>query len=166
MHVNIFYFYKKKEMENVDSPYEDFVNKINFIYPKGLTPENECKSYRNLRDREPTEKKNKSSSTSGLESSSPEAFSDNKYKGNKPEKSSSINEDKKKFENLRFGQHENFSFFESYAREIIFQIFDYHPMYFFGYTVKYDESSGEVIEIKGEKNKKEYKQEDKKDESK
>ena len=37
-------------------------------------------------------------------------------------------------------------------------------MYFFGYTVKYDESSGKVIEIKGEKNKKEDKQEDKKDE--
>lgn len=32
-------------------------------------------------------------------------------------------------------------------------------MYFFGYTVKYDESSGEVIEIKGEKNKKKDKNE-------
>ena len=39
-------------------------------------------------------------------------------------------------EKKKFGQHENFSFFESFAREMIFQIFEYRPMYFFGYTVK------------------------------
>lgn len=70
-------------MANVDSPFEDFVNTINFIYPKDITPENESKSYSNLRDKEPTEKKNKSSSTSELESSSPGSYSDNNYKGKK-----------------------------------------------------------------------------------
>ena len=44
-------------MANFDSSYEDFVNTIKFIYPKGITPENERLSYSNLRDRELTEKK-------------------------------------------------------------------------------------------------------------
>ena len=39
-------------------------------------------------------------------------------------------------EKIKFGQHENFSFFESFAREIIFQIFEYRLMYFFGYQIK------------------------------
>ena len=43
------------------------------------------------------------------------------------------------FPNKKFGQHQSFSFFESYSREIIFQIFNYHPMYYFKYELKRDD---------------------------
>ena len=37
---------------------------------------------------------------------------------------------------VKFGQHRDFSFFESYAREIIFQLFNYHKMFFYKYDLE------------------------------
>ena len=35
--------------------------------------------------------------------------------------------------NIKFGQHSVYSLFEYYARDIIYQLFDYHPMYYYNY---------------------------------
>jgi len=136
---------------NFDKSYKDFEKSIDFIIPTDVTPENAIKSFINLKNRDPDESKKKtrySSSTSGLDSSSKKT--QDKNSKTKDEISNTINGDEKdenknillkkknknKIMNLRFGKHENFSFFDSYAREIIFQIFDYHQMYFFHYTIR------------------------------
>ena len=140
-------------MQDIDETYKDFENSINFIFPNEVSKEDESKSYTNLKDRGPNDsgkiKTKTGSSTSGKDTSSPENYTDKDSKVNKQKNLVVINKEDKK----RFGQHENFSFYESFAREIIFQIFDYHLMYFFGYTLKYDESTGKNIEIDGEKKK-------------
>ena len=60
------------------------------------------------------------------------------------EKSISDNNSKKKNKSadekvlnfVKFGQRKDFSFFESYAREIIFQLFNYHKMFFYKYDLE------------------------------
>ena len=151
---------------NFDKSYKDFEKSIDFIIPTDVTPENAIKSFVNLKNRDPDESKKKtrySSSTSGLDSSSKKT--QDKNSKTKDEISNTINGDEKdenknillkkknknKIMNLRFGQHKNFSFFESYAREIIFQIFDYHQMYFFHYTIRKEHLESEKKkEIKNE----------------
>ena len=44
--------------------------------------------------------------------------------------------DEKNCEKIKFRQKPNFSLFESYARKIIFKIFDNHLIYFFNFRRK------------------------------
>jgi len=71
----------------------------------------------------------------------------NKIKISKPK---SDNE-KEKIENIRFGQHQGFSFFESFSRELIFQIFGYHETFFFDYEITGEELAMNKEDKKTEK---------------
>ena len=130
---------------------DKYADSIKFICPKEIAPEKANKAYNNLisnKPKEPSNKRNPASSSSGIDSSSPGFYSDK----NKKYKNLLTNPDtkeEKNIEKIRFGQHSSFSFFESYAREIIFQIFDYHPMYFFNYEIKTNELSENNIKESG-----------------
>lgn len=120
---------------------DKYADSIKFICPKEIAPENANKAYNNLRANKPEKSSNKNkndTSSSGIDSLSPGFYSD-KNKGSKGLLSDADKKLEKNIEIIRFGQHSSFSFFESYAREIIFQIFDYHPMYFFNYEIKTNE---------------------------
>ena len=131
---------------------DKYADSIKFICPKEIAPENANKAYNNLRANKPekTSNKNKNdTSSSGIDSLSPGFYSD-KNKGSKGLLSDADKKLEKNIEIIRFGQHSSFSFFESYAREkIIFQIFDYHPMYFFNYEIKTNELSENNIKESG-----------------
>ena len=126
---------------------DKYADSIKFICPKEIAPEKANKAYNNLisnKPKEPSNKRNPASSFSGIDSSSPGFYSDK----NKKYKNLLTNPDtkeEKNIEKIRFGQHSSFSFFESYAREIIFQIFDYHPMHFFNYQIKRNEIAGGLL---------------------
>ena len=126
---------------------DKYADSIKFICPKEIAPEKANKAYNNLisnKPKEPSNKRNPASSSSGIDSSSPGFYSDK----NKKYKNLLTNPDtkeEKNIEKIRFGQHSSFSFFESYAREIIFQIFDYHPMHFFNYQIKRNELAGGAV---------------------
>ena len=137
---------------------KNFMENIKYIYTEEIAPENETKTYKNLRNENPnkSEKKNQAeSSTSEIEkessSSSFNPLENIPRNQNKIIFSSDDNEKKK--EKRRFGQHENFSFFESFSREIIFQIFNYHQMYFFNYDITYSNKIGDNNKIEKENNK-------------
>ena len=107
---------------------KNFMENIKYIYTEEIAPENESKTYKNLRNENPnkSEKKNQAeSSTSEIEKES-SSSSFNPLE-NIPRKQNEIifssDDNEKKKEKRRFGQHENFSFFESFSREMIFQIF-------------------------------------------
>ena len=60
--------------------------------------------------------------------------------------------------NLKFGQHDNYSFFEIYARETIFQLFKYPLMSFYKFSINLDYNAEfkkifNWVEYKREKNK-------------
>ena len=59
--------------------------------------------------------------------------------------------EKEKIENIRFGQHQGFSFFESFSRELIFQIFGYHETFFFDYEITGEELAMNKEDKKTEK---------------
>ena len=126
---------------------DKYADSIKFICPKEIAPEKANKAYNNLisnKPKEPSNKRNPASSFSGIDSSSPGFYSDK----NKKYKNLLTNPDtkeEKNIEKIRFGQHLSFSFFELYAREIIFQIFDYHPMHFFNYQIKRNELAGGAV---------------------
>ena len=120
---------------------DKYADSIKFICPKEIASENANKAYNNLRANKPEKSSNKNkndTSSSGIDSLSPGFYSD-KNKGSKGLLSDADKKLEKNKEIIRFGQHSSFSFFESYTREIIFQIFDYHPMYFFNYEIKTNE---------------------------
>ena len=107
---------------------KDFVENIKYVYPEEIAPENETKAYKNLRNENP----NKSEKKSQTESSNSEIEKESSSSSftpleNIPRKQNEIifssDDNEKKEEKGRFGQHENFSFFESFSREMIFQIF-------------------------------------------
>ena len=128
----------------MNKPFQNFIETINFIYPKEIATEDENKAYKNLRNRNPNEsrKKNKrESSTSEKESSSSSITLSEIVPRARNKIIFSSDDNEKKKEKLRFGQHENFSFFESFSREIIFQIFNYYPMFFFNYDATYLEKT-------------------------
>ena len=139
----------------MNKPFQNFIETINFIYPKEIATEDEIKAYKNLRNRNPNEsrKKNKrESSTSEKESSSSSITLSEIGPRARNKILFSSDDNEKKKEKLRFGQHENFSFFESFSREIIFQIFNYHPMFFFNYDVTYLEKTDDNNQIDKEGN--------------
>ena len=130
---------------------DKYADSIKFICPKEIAPENANKAYNNLRANKPEKSSNKNkndTSSSGIDSLSPGFYSD-KNKGSKGLLSDADKKLEKNIEIIRFGQHSSFSFFESYAREIVFQIFDYHPMYFFNYEIKNNELSENNIKESG-----------------
>lgn len=139
-------------MDEIDKPYEDYMKTIKYIVPEELINEDEKKlSYSNLRNTAPTIIKTETS-TSEKDSSSPENY--NVKESNKEKAKKSSDEERKlNIKKIKFGQHENFSFFESYAREIIFQVFDYHPMYFFGYSIKNKDLKDQSTEEEKDKKK-------------
>ena len=139
----------------MNKPFQNFIETINFIYPKEIATEDEIKAYKNLRNRNPNEsgKKNKrESSTSEKESSSSSITLSEIGPRARNKILFSSDDNEKKKEKLRFGQHENFSFFESFSREIIFQIFNYHPMFFFNYDATYLEKTDDNNQIDKEGN--------------
>ena len=136
---------------------KDFVENIKYVYPEEIAPENETKAYKNLRNENPNKSEKKSqteSSNSEIEkessSSSFTPLENISRKQNEIIFSSDDNEKKK--EKGRFGQHENFSFFESFSREMIFQIFNYHQMYFFNYDITYTDRIGDNNKIVEQEN--------------
>ena len=134
-----------------DKSVDKYADSIKFICPKEIAPENANKAYNNLRANKPEKSSNKNkndTSSSGIDSLSPGFYSD-KNKGSKGLLSDADKKLEKNIEIIRFGQHSSFSFFESYAREIILQIFDYHPMYFFNYEIKNNELSENNIKESG-----------------
>lgn len=142
----------------MNKSFKNFMENIKYIYTEEIAPENESKAYKNLRNENPnkSEKKNQAeSSTSEIEkessSSSFNPLENIPRNQNKIIFSSDDNEKKK--EKRRFGQHENFSFFESFSREMIFQIFNYHQMYFFNYDIAYSNKIGDSNKIEKENNK-------------
>ena len=151
--------------------FKDYINSINFIVPQDIPSDQEKNSYANLKYGNPNEiRKRSDDNDSGRDYSSLNLFSDTnktsdnasdtltnelkKEKNDKKEikiKDVSIDSNKSDKGSKRFGQHTNFSFYESYYREIVFQIFNYHEMYFFSYSI----SKKELDEIKKEKEQKE-----------
>ena len=131
--------------------HEEFIRQIEFITPKEIPSESQFNSYNNLQNFNPNDlskNKNKNTSLRNSEESSSQIVSENTDSTNKskPKKESgsdfikkdsnrlsgSQDENPSKLENSqnqtlskkRFGQHSNFSFFESFVREMIFQIFN------------------------------------------
>ena len=151
--------------------FKDYINSINFIVPQDIPSDQEKNSYANLKYGNPNEiRKRSDNNDSGRDYSSLNLFSDTnktsdnasdtltnelkKEKNDKKEikiKDVSIDSNKSDKESKKFGQHTNFSFYESYSREIVFQIFNYHEMYFFSYSI----SKKELDEIKKEQEQKE-----------
>ena len=151
--------------------FKDYINSINFIVPQDIPSDQEKNSYANLKYGNPNEiRKRSDDNDSGRDYSSLNLFSDTnktsdnasdtltnelkKEKNDKKEikiKDVSIDSNKSDKGSKRFGQHTNFSFYESYSREIVFQIFNYHEMYFFSYSI----SKKELDEIKKEQEQKE-----------
>ena len=151
--------------------FKDYINSINFIVPQDIPSDQEKNSYANLKYGNPNEiRKRSDNNDSGRDYSSLNLFSDTnktsdndsdtltnelkKEKNDKKEikiKDVSIDSNKSDKGSKRFGQHTNFSFYESYSREIVFQIFNYHEMYFFSYSI----SKKELDEIKKDKEQKE-----------
>ena len=151
--------------------FKDYINSINFIVPQDIPSDQEKNSYANLKYGNPNEiRKRSDNNDSGRDYSSLNLFSDTnktsdnasdtltnelkKEKNDKKEikiKDVSIDSNKSDKGSKRFGQHTNFSFYESYSREIVFQIFNYHEMYFFSYSI----SKKELDEIKKEQEQKE-----------
>ena len=151
--------------------FKDYINSINFIVPQDIPSDQEKNSYANLKYGNPNEiRKRSDDNDSGRDYSSLNLFSDTnktsdnasdtltnelkKEKNDKKEikiKDISIDSNKSDKESKRFGQHTNFSFYESCYREIVFQIFNYHEMYFFSYSI----SKKELDEIKKEQEQKE-----------
>ena len=135
--------------------FKDYINSINFIVPQDIPSDQEKNSYANLKYGNPNEiRKRSDDNDSGRDYSSLNLFSDTnktsdndsdtltnelkKEKNDKKEikiKDVSIDSNKSDKGSKRFGQHTNFSFYESYSREIVFQIFNYHEMYFFSYSI-------------------------------
>ena len=151
--------------------FKDYINSINFIVPQDIPSDQEKNSYENLKYGNPNEiRKRSDDNDSGRDYSSLNLFSDtnktsdndsdtltNELKKEKNDKKGikikdiSIDSNKSDKGSKRFGQHTNFSFYESYSREIVFQIFNYHEMYFFSYSI----SKKELDEIKKEQEQKE-----------
>ena len=122
--------------------FKDYINSINFIVPQDIPSGQEKNSYANLKYGNPNEiRKRSDNNDSGRDHSSPNLFSDtnktsdnasdtltNELKKEKNDKKEiKINDaptDSNKSDkgSKRFGQHTNFSFYESYSREIVFQI--------------------------------------------
>ncbi len=180
------------EAEN-DKAFKDFVNSINFLYPKEIPSNDEKKAYVNLKKENPSKSGTKKTVDAGKDISnqnindskdssskyykssskisspeSPELITDNSPKDesepndpNIANISHVIKKMPKKEKKKRFGQHENYSFFEAFTREMIFQIFNYHLMYFFGYEVKKQE-----INQSDKKDKEDQKEESKKKDEK
>ena len=76
--------------------------------------------------------------SSGFNNSNLGFFSDENTK-NKNLFLNTNSKDEKNGEKIKFGQKPNFSFFESNERNIIFQIFDNHLIYFFNFRRKKNE---------------------------
>ena len=151
--------------------FKDYINSINFIVPQDIPSDQEKNSYANLKYGNPNEiRKRSDDNDSGRDYSSLNLFSDtnktsdndsdtltNELKKEKNDKKGikikdvSIDSNKSDKGSKKFGQHANFSFYESYSREIVFQIFNYHEMYFFSYSI----SKKELDEIKKDKEQKE-----------
>ena len=150
--------------------FKDYINSINFIVPQDIPSDQEKNSYANLKYGNPNEiRKRSDDNDSGRDYSSLNLFSDtnktsdndsdtltNELKKEKNDKKGikikdiSIDSNKSDKGSKRFGQHTNFSFYESYHREIFLQIFNYHEMYFFSYSI----SKKELDEIKKEQEQK------------
>ena len=100
----------------MNDQFQNFCDSKNFNIPKEIKKEDRDKSLKNLINRSPKEyKRNK----------------DNKVID---EKGNNLNNERK--DDVKFGQHDNYSFFEVYSRELIFQLFNYHEMFFFNYEIK------------------------------
>ena len=143
----------------MNKSFKNFMENIKYIYPEEIASENETKAYKNLRNENPNKSENKNknkveSSTSEKESSSSSFTPFENAPRNSNQIIFSSDNDVKKKEKGRFGQHENFSFFESFSREMIFQIFNYHQMYFFNYDITYSDRIGDNNKIGGKENNK------------
>ena len=151
--------------------FKDYINSINFIVPQDIPSDQEKNSYANLKYGNPNEiRKRSDDNDSGRDYSSLNLFSDTnktsdnasdtltnelkKEKNDKKEikiKDVSIDSNKSDKGSKRFGQHTNFSFYESYSREIVFQIFNYHEIYFFSNSISKKELIDEIKKDKEQK---------------
>ena len=186
--------------KNVDELCDKFSKTIDFIGPNEIPIELQNKSFHNMKKNNPyiqakkEEKKNKiinsiNSSKSNKSSNKiiPNNINESKNiinNSNLNIQSNSLSEsqaektsntemsDNQKIKDRRFGQHSSFSFFECFVREIIFQIFNYHKMFFFGYELKKedvfeDERLNKLIQkqINAKKNREKNKIQDNKEEN-
>ena len=130
-------------MEEVINQFENEIQN-SFIRSKNRPDDKRIDSFSNIFNTIPIiDKKNEpdiiyfTSSESRFEKLSPNDKSDKKIKNRskKKRKPKRINVPKQ----IIFGQHLNFSSFEIFAREIIFQIFDHKKIYYCNYEVKMKE---------------------------
>ena len=130
---------------------QNFCDTQNFKIPKEIKEEKPDKSLKNLINKSLEEyprNKNKIN-FSGAESQNQikkidtQESKENKgiyEKGNNLINNEINNNQKKtvytRSNDVKFGQHDNYSFFEVYSRELIFQLFNYHETFFFYYEIK------------------------------
>ena len=145
----------------MDGAFKDISNSVNYILPKEIAIDYEDKSFKNLINMSPKDylkktgkikssvsgtesqsQQNESKSNSGKEivqqkdkSNSNDSHNEENRNQNKNLINNSSEKNNKRKEKIKFGQHANYSFFESYSRELIFQLFNYHELYFFNYEV-------------------------------
>mgnify|MGYP006872999101 CR=1 FL=1 len=100
-------------------------------------PNYESKSNRrNLSEGELSNKRKKSNNNKNTEKNLTD-----KEKKNLTDKKKIIpsDNDDKPLNFINFTQNKKYSFFESYSRKIVFQLFNYHEIYFFKYNFNYEQ---------------------------
>ena len=131
---------EENDGEEFSNDYEESME-YDFIYPEFIPKDKMKESFNNLFKGKPQKKNmegkfqdkkqvlkenNKMKSyTSPEEAKSNDNFtSDEKF---------SDNQSNENLQNIKFGQHAVYSLFEYYARDIIHQLFNYHPMYYYNF---------------------------------
>ena len=152
---------EKKKNENhgeLNIAFQQFESTVkdSFILPEKIPSNRMTDAYYNLNRGKPQDKdKAMGYSDNSAKEKSKENLTDKDKINNKlikealkdvDLKDKNVSDNKSKYKNksndekvlnfVKFGQHKDFSFFESYAREIIFQLFNYHKMFFYKYDLE------------------------------
>jgi len=144
--------------------YEQHVEK-DYIFPNEISEKDKSNSYLNY-SKNCTDFSNNNCELIQCSSSSFKESNEESQEMNDDEKSN-IKKEKVKSKNkvvyipkkIKFGQHKNESFYEIYAREIVFQIFEYNQMSHSGYNININnELTRDILQWgKNIKNDEEYK---------
>ena len=146
----------------VKDTYEQYENSMHdyLIIPKTIPPISKEKAYFNLNKGkpidlkakkrrllfkiEPTKKGNWSDDNKGKKV----AIKGEKQKYNNQSDSQNNIRIEGAPSNLKFGSHSDYSFFEYWSREIVFQLFNYHQMFFFSYKFEKPQEMEKTFDMK------------------
>ena len=152
----------KTELRKVEELYKKYENSIldYLIYPKSIPTKNKEEAYFNLNKGKPTDiNAKKRNLLIQIELSKKSNLSDD----NKGQKCS-IKRETKNYNNqsdsqnnikiqgvpdkVNFGSHSDYSFFEYWSREIVFQLFNYHQMFYFNYNFSKPQNMQKTFDMK------------------